>query len=59
MQDTAEIECPNCGERLEISLDPSVPFQMYIEDCQICCKPIQIRVVFEQGEAQVHAETVD
>ncbi|HEY3129340.1 MAG TPA: CPXCG motif-containing cysteine-rich protein [Acidobacteriota bacterium] len=59
MQETAEIECPHCGEWLEICLDPSLPFQIYIEDCQICCKPIQIRVVFEQGEARVHTEAVD
>lgn len=59
MQETAEIECPYCGEWLEISLDPSIASQVYVEDCQVCCKPIQIRVVFEQGEAKVQAETVD
>ncbi|HEV8130872.1 MAG TPA: CPXCG motif-containing cysteine-rich protein [Acidobacteriota bacterium] len=59
MQQTAEIECPYCGESLEIVIDPSVASQTYIEDCQICCKPIQIRVRFEEGEPQVDAEPTD
>lgn len=59
MQETAEIECPYCGEWLEITLDPSISSQVYIEDCQVCCRPIQIRIVFEEGEAQVNAEAID
>jgi len=30
-------------------LDPSVS-QTYIEDCEVCCNPIQVSVVFEEGE---------
>jgi cysteine-rich CPXCG protein len=59
MQDNAEIQCPYCGEMLDISLDPSIRSQTYIEDCQVCCKPIQIRVIFEYGEANVQAEPLD
>lgn len=32
--------CPYCGEQLDVLLDPSVPHQAYIEDCQVCCRPI-------------------
>jgi hypothetical protein len=28
-------------------LDPSVRHQVYIEDCEVCCNPIQIRIGFE------------
>ena len=28
-------------------LDTSVSSQTYIEDCEVCCRPIQIRYVFE------------
>lgn len=31
-------------------LDPSVSGQSYIEDCEICCNPIQIRVEFADNE---------
>lgn len=34
------IECPYCGESLEVLLDASDLDQEYIEDCQVCCKPI-------------------
>jgi hypothetical protein len=31
-------------------LDLSVGGQIYIEDCEVCCKPIQIRFQVEDGE---------
>jgi len=36
------ITCPYCWERIEISLDLSVPEQQYVEDCFVCCRPICI-----------------
>jgi len=39
-----QIQCPYCGESLEILIDCSVGSQDYIEDCQICCAPIEIAV---------------
>lgn len=55
------VSCPYCGERLDVLLDPSVPEQNYIEDCQVCCRPIVFDVsidpddqatVFVRGEAE-------
>lgn len=43
----ATIYCPYCGERLLIFIDPSVDQQHYIEDCQVCCKPIELDVVLD------------
>jgi hypothetical protein len=31
-------------------LDKSVYQQTYIEDCEVCCNPIEITPVFEEGE---------
>jgi hypothetical protein len=45
-----EIECPFCGESITIFVDSSVPEQSYIEDCSVCCRPIEIRAVCEEGE---------
>ena len=59
MQENAQIDCPYCGQPLEIALDPSVVAQTYIEDCQICCRPIQIQVRFLDGEAQVSGDAMD
>jgi transcription elongation factor Elf1 len=34
--------CPYCGEQISMVLDLSVPRQVYVEDCEVCCKPIEI-----------------
>ncbi len=39
-----DIQCPYCGESIEIALDASIDHQQYIEDCQVCCRPIAISV---------------
>ncbi|QXP72332.1 CPXCG motif-containing cysteine-rich protein [Polaribacter sp. R2A056_3_33] len=31
-------------------LDQSVYQQTYIEDCEVCCNPIEITPIFEEGE---------
>ena len=36
------IDCPFCGENLTVLIDLSVESQSYIEDCQVCCCPIQL-----------------
>lgn len=35
-------DCPQCGEKISMLLDLSVPEQSYIEDCEVCCRPIEI-----------------
>ena len=38
------IGCPYCGETIKILIDSSDIEQQYIEDCQVCCKPISLLV---------------
>lgn len=42
--------CPYCAEEISMLLDPSVANQKYIEDCEVCCNPIEITARFEEGE---------
>jgi len=35
------VECPYCGESFETQVDTSAGSARYVEDCQICCKPIE------------------
>ena len=59
MPTPADIDCPYCGERIEILLDASAGEQDYIEDCQVCCRPITVHVTIDDdGEprARVSAE---
>lgn len=32
--------CPVCFSRVSILIDPSIFNQEYIQDCEICCRPI-------------------
>ena len=43
------ISCPFCGEFMTILVDASAGSQSYIEDCQICCQPMQIDFEAEEG----------
>ena len=55
-----QIGCPYCGESLEIAIDSSAGRQDYIEDCQVCCQPIQLRISFdEEGVPSVDARRED
>ena len=48
------VHCPYCGEPLDIDVDCSVDVQSYIEDCQVCCRPILMHVqVDADGEPRV------
>lgn len=42
--------CPYCGEEISMVLDTSVRRQSYVEDCEVCCRPIEISYVIEEGE---------
>jgi hypothetical protein len=34
------IGCPYCGEVIDVLIDSTDLGQQYIEDCQVCCRPI-------------------
>jgi hypothetical protein len=45
------VGCPYCGEDFETSVDTSAGMCTYVEDCQICCQPIEMELrVDEMGE---------
>jgi hypothetical protein len=51
---TRKVQCPYCGESIEVLIDCSEPQQDYIEDCQVCCCPIDFCVTVDQdGTAYV------
>ena len=37
--------CPYCGESIEVLLNPEDLGCEYIEDCQVCCRPIEFNVI--------------
>jgi hypothetical protein len=44
MLPSKNIECPYCGESIELIIDDSVESQQYVEDCSVCCRPISVEV---------------
>lgn len=42
--------CPYCWEEISFVLDTSLEGQIYIEDCEVCCRPIQINYSVENFE---------
>ncbi len=39
--------CPYCWERISMVLDPSEEESDYIEDCEVCCRPIELSFRFD------------
>jgi hypothetical protein len=45
-----EIVCPHCGEQFALEIDTSQPDQSLIEDCTVCCRPINLLIRCRPGE---------
>ena len=50
MTTETEVCCPFCGETFSIVVDCSEDDQTYIEDCFVCCRPIQFHIECSDGE---------
>lgn len=54
------VQCPSCWEEIEVTVDTSAASQTYVEDCQVCCRPMVIRVEIKAGEiVSVNADIGD
>lgn len=57
MLDFVPVHCPACGEPLELAVDASTGDQQYVEDCQVCCRPMVVRVaVDDDGGVDVRVD---
>lgn len=43
-------QCPYCWEEISFLLDGSISKQTYVEDCEVCCNPIEVSLTFENQE---------
>ena len=43
-------QCPYCWEEVSMLLDSSVTQQTYVEDCEVCCNPIQVTPSFKSEQ---------
>ena len=50
------LDCPYCGEPVSIVVDLSLSEQEYVEDCQVCCRPMVVNVsINAAGDVSVTA----
>jgi transcription elongation factor Elf1 len=55
-----DIACPYCGETISVLIDESIPEHNYIEDCQVCCRPIEFQVTaYPCEEPRVYVQRED
>jgi phage terminase large subunit GpA-like protein len=47
---SADITCPHCGETFSLEVDTSQNEQDLIEDCSVCCRPINLTIRCQPGE---------
>ncbi|MEO1011859.1 MAG: CPXCG motif-containing cysteine-rich protein, partial [Bacteroidota bacterium] len=43
-------QCPYCWAEISMLLDSSVAEQTYIEDCEVCCNPVEVSPAFRNHE---------
>lgn len=54
--DTIPVQCPYCGEILEVSIEPDV-FGTMVQDCEVCCNPWQLTITRDRdGDPEVRVE---
>ena len=57
MLEAVTLHCPYCGEAFESSVDCSAGSQAYVEDCAVCCRPIEVQVRVDGAGELVSVET--
>lgn len=57
MHESVTIGCPHCGEKFALTLDLSEGDAEFVIDCEICCRPMTIRLKVDDGQvAMLEAE---
>jgi endogenous inhibitor of DNA gyrase (YacG/DUF329 family) len=59
LTESVTIQCPYCGESIELIIDESIEQQSYIEDCSVCCRPIELSVSVAAEEILIDAKRDD
>lgn len=60
MPELVPVSCPYCGEAIELGVDTSAGAASYVEDCPVCCRPMQVDVALDgDGQPEVRVRTGD
>ena len=50
MEQSENIQCPFCGQQMELVIDTSLSSQRFTTDCEVCCRPFEVVVDCAPGE---------
>ncbi len=59
MPELVALACPYCGEPIELVVDDSAGSAAYVEDCPVCCRPMQVDVDVSNAAVSVRLRTGD
>ena len=52
--------CPYCWQQISMVLDVSEPHQTYVEDCEVCCQPIEVEYTLnDESVAEFDARVLE
>jgi hypothetical protein len=53
MNEEVFVDCPTCGETVALEVDMFAgDEQEYVEDCPVCCRPMDVFVRCANGEVE-------
>jgi transposase-like protein len=52
MEEFARVQCPFCGQSFEVEVDATVAQQRFTTDCEVCCRPFEVRVECRAGRVE-------
>ena len=44
------VQCPYCGQGMELLIDTTIAQQRFTTDCEVCCRPFEVFAECEPGE---------
>jgi hypothetical protein len=50
MEESVAIACPFCGQDNEIVVDTTLGPARFTTDCEVCCRPFEVRAECAPGE---------
>lgn len=53
-----QVQCPYCGEIVEVFLEPDISGTL-VQDCEVCCNPWRVTVSEADGERHVGVQRAD
>ncbi len=57
-EDPVLVVCPYCGEEAEILIEADVR-GTFVQDCEVCCNPWQLRVWFDDEQRKIDVTRAD